>query len=198
MGGAHTTLNMHYFRSFYLASYASAASIARNHRLLLDTPLREWKYQIDKDKMGLKENWQKPTFNDASWKTTDAAKETWSTLGYDNYFGSFWYRNTVTLNDLQGSDRVYLWLGAYDGQVNVYVNGKPCDALLPDGKLAPSITSYANPASFDITDALKNGENQITIHTRRVELNELHTGGLMGPATIYATPVPVRNAATKQ
>lgn len=37
----------------------------------------------------------------------------------------------------------------------------------------------------DVTDALKEGENQFTILCERYRLNELGAGGLMGPVVIY-------------
>jgi len=45
---------------------------------------------------------------------------------------------------------------------------------------------YGKPATFDITAALKPGaENQITIRGTRVFINELGTGGLLGPVYLY-------------
>ena len=42
-----------------------------------------------------------------------------------------------------------------------------------------------SPAQFDITAALKAGDNQFTILCERTGLNEIGTGGLMGPVVIY-------------
>ena len=44
---------------------------------------------------------------------------------------------------------------------------------------------YCRPARFDITGLLKPGDNQFTILAERYHLNELGTGGLMGPVVLY-------------
>jgi hypothetical protein len=41
------------------------------------------------------------------------------------------------------------------------------------------------PASWNITEAVKTGENQITILCERRDINEIGTGGIMGPVAIY-------------
>lgn len=41
------------------------------------------------------------------------------------------------------------------------------------------------PASWNITDALREGANQITVLTERRDVNEIGTGGIMGPAAVY-------------
>ena len=40
-------------------------------------------------------------------------------------------------------------------------------------------------ASFDITGAARQGQNQVTILCERTFLNELGTGGLLGPVVVY-------------
>jgi hypothetical protein len=48
-----------------------------------------------------------------------------------------------------------------------------------DGYCQPSGTG------FDVTAALKTVDNQFTILCERYHLNELGTGGLMGPVVLY-------------
>jgi hypothetical protein len=46
----------------------------------------------------------------------------------------------------------------------------------------PEANGYCTPFSFDITDAVKpGGENHIAILCTRTAINELGTGGLLGP-----------------
>ncbi len=44
---------------------------------------------------------------------------------------------------------------------------------------------FCKPARFDVTDVVRSGDNQITILADRYKLNELGTGGLMGPVMLY-------------
>ena len=53
------------------------------------------------------------------------------------------------------------------------------------GTALDAFDGYCKPASFDITGVLQDGENQITILAERHVLNELGSGGLMGPVVLY-------------
>ncbi len=46
-------------------------------------------------------------------------------------------------------------------------------------------SGYCTPAKYDITQALQAGDNQFAILCERTYLNELGTGGLMGPVVVY-------------
>ena len=53
------------------------------------------------------------------------------------------------------------------------------------GDLIDAFKGYCQPAVFDITAAVKTGDNQFTILCDRYHLNELGTGGLIGPVVLY-------------
>ena len=53
------------------------------------------------------------------------------------------------------------------------------------GTVLDAFDGYCQSARFDVTDALKAGDNQITILAERHRLNELGTGGLIGPVMLY-------------
>ena len=53
------------------------------------------------------------------------------------------------------------------------------------GEVRDAFSGYCKAAKFDITAALKTGDNQFTILCDRTHLNELGTGGLMGPVVLY-------------
>ena len=59
------------------------------------------------------------------------------------------------------------------------------DYYIPLAKAAEA-NGFCEPFSFDITAAAKsNGDNLISIVGTRTFLNELGTGGLLGPTLIY-------------
>jgi hypothetical protein len=182
-GGKGGSLNSIYFNSFYNATYKDAARVARDFTLL--TPaLRTWRWQQDREKKGEAAGWA-ASFADGGWKTTDVPVDTWSALGLHNYMGSLWYRTEVKLPALPAGKKVYLWVGATDGAVKVFVNGKHVPFVGAKGEKADSFTGYCQPASFDVTSAVKEGPNQISLLCTRVFLNELGTGGLLAPPLIY-------------
>ena len=180
------TLNANYFDAFYKETYEDAARVSAGFQVLTTPPLRQWRYQPDKEKKGEAAGWFKPGFDDAAWKTTDCAVDTWSALGLHNYMGSVWYRTAVKVPAVPAGKKVYLWLGATDGRVKVFVNGKHVPHVGAKGEKADTFTGFCQPASFDITAAVKPGaENQVSLLCTREFLNELGTGGLLSPALIY-------------
>lgn len=64
-----------------------------------------------------------------------------------------WYRRLFTLDDSFNGKRTLLHFTSVDWQCNVYVNGKE----------AGSHTGGYNPFTFDITDLLINGENELVV-----------------------------------
>jgi hypothetical protein len=176
-------------------TYDQASAIANGARLLTPAPLREWKYRFEKDpKVGEAAGYAKPDFDDAAWKTTDTTMDCWTTLGHTYELTSAWYRSRTDLPTPAPGKRVHLWIAATDGTVRVFVNGKPVKGgklvEQPDKTRKPETLDapdgYAEPFTFDISDAVQPGANQITIVGTRTSLgNELGTGGLLGPVTIY-------------
>jgi len=116
---------------------------------------------------------------------TDSCVDTWSALGYHNYMGAMWYRAPVELPAVPAGKKVYLWVAATDGSAKVFVNGRHCPYITPEGEQKELFSGYCTPASFDITDAVREGQNQVTILCERKFLNELGTGGLLGPVVVY-------------
>jgi hypothetical protein len=179
------TLNVRYFESFYEQTYKDAARIASQYDIVTK-PMRSWRYQVDKEKKGEAAGWMRPEHDDTAWKTTDPAIDTWSALGLHNYMGSLWYRARVKLPAAPEGKKAYLWIGATDGRVKVYVNGKHVPFSVPKGEKADTFTGYAQPASFEITPALSGaGQEQISLLCTREFLNELGSGGLLAAPVIY-------------
>ena len=178
-------VNSAYFSAFYEATYRDAARIARDFTLL--TPaLRDFRFAVDQEKKGEKEVWAAPGFDDSKWRRTDCVVDTWSALGLHNYMGSAWYRARVTLPQTPNGKKVFLWVGATDGRVKVFVNGKHVSHLGPKGEKADSFSGYCQPASFDVTAALAGGrEAHVSLFCTREVLNELGTGGLLSPVVFY-------------
>lgn len=176
-----------YFRAFFYAPYQDAARIARTCVLLTRKPMRQWKYLADEKNEGEKAGWFNPALNDKAWKTTDPCVETWSTLGYHNYLGTMWYRASVKpFGAVPKGKKVSLWIGSTDGTAKVYVNGTHVPYTNAKGQSVEEFSGYCQPASFDVTAALKPGAmNQITIKCKRPFINELGSGGLMGPVVLY-------------
>lgn len=179
------TLNVIYFDAFYGATHNDAARVAKQFNVIA-APLKQWRFQTDKDKTGEAAGWSKPEFDDSAWKTTDCVVDTWSSLGLHNYMGSAWYRMKVKLPPLIAGKKTFLWIGATDGRVKVFVNGQHVPHINDKGEKADSVSGHCQPFSFDISAAAKpDAENSISLFCTREIVNELGTGGLLAPAAVY-------------
>jgi hypothetical protein len=175
-----------WFKFFYEPTYPDATRVAKNFTVI-SKPLRDWKYVVDKEKTGEAQGVFKMEYSDADWKTTDVGVERWYTLGFPNYFGPVWYRQTVKIPAVPSGKKVFLWLSRSEGTAKVWVNGVHIPYVNDKGETSDeSPAVYGNPLSYDITAAVKPGaDNQITIRGTRVFINELGTGGLLGPVYMY-------------
>jgi len=129
---------------------------------------------------------QNPEWNAERNGKRDIAIDTWADLGHLNDYGTMWYRHTVRTPKLPDGKKVFLWIAATDGSARVFVNGQHVPHVNAKGETVDAVAGYAEPFSFDITAVLKpDAENQITIAGSRLFINELGTGGLLGPVYLY-------------
>jgi hypothetical protein len=182
---AADTVAVRYFNIFYGLTYTDASRIARDFKLLTPT-INKWNYAVDREKEGEAAGWQQPAFDDAKWKKTDVSVDTWARLELMDYYGPVWYRTQVKAPAVAKGKKVYLWVSGTDGACKVFINGKHAPYTNAKGEAADEANGYCAPFSFEITAALKpNAQNQITIIGTRNFLNELGTGGLLGPVRLY-------------
>jgi hypothetical protein len=177
-----------YFGEFNQALYNDAFRISKECSILVP-PVRQWRFQVDREGKGEELGWAKPELDDKAWRVTDPCVETWSALGLFEYFATAWYRAKIRVPAVAGGKKVYLWLGGTDGNTKLFVNGKHVPFLDAKGQPVAEHGGYCSPASFDVTSAIQpNAENQFTAKSTRWAsyINELGTGGLMGPVVIYA------------
>ena len=92
-----------------------------------------------------------------------------------------WYRRTVSLPTDWAGQRVLLHFGAVDYECSLWVNGG----------LAGSHTGGSDAFSFDVTDYLKDGQNQLVLGvTDPTSTGEQPRGKqLLNPNGIWYTPV---------
>ena len=175
-----------WFKGFHQPAFLDATRIATDFTMIWPG-LRNWKYFVDKEKDGTAQGLFKPEYSDAAWKSTDIAVDRFFTLGIPDYFGPIWYRQSVNIPAVPAGKKVYLWLTRTDGKAQVYVNGQLVRYVNEKGEASDeSPAVYGNPLSFDITGAVRPGaDNQITIKATRTFINELGTGGLLGPVYLY-------------
>lgn len=187
-----------YVNWFWSRPYEEATRIDREYARH-GRPMVNWKWRYNPDAEEVSHPWTAPDYDDAEWPTTHVVRETWSTLGHHNTMsdaasgrsGRMVYRTAQRLGALPAGKRAYLWIGSTDGSVKLYVNGKHVKYVVPAktrqheaGDVIDAFSGYCTPAWFDVTEVLVAGDNQFTILAERTNLNELGTGGLMGPVVV--------------
>ena len=179
----------------YKAGSQMESDYARHGKPMLDW---KWKHNPGPEKESLP--WTAPDHDDKDWPTTHVVRDTWSSLGHhltltdesSGRSGRMAYRTSQKLKAPPAGKKVFLWIGSTDGRAKVFVNGQHVPYIVPKktrhheaGEKLEASSGYCKAAKFDITAALKAGDNQFTILCDRTHLNELGTGGLMGPVMIY-------------
>lgn len=111
-----------------------------------------------------------------AWRPTKTYSSTWDAqrlLG-----DTVWYRWRFEA----GTRPLYLFLGAFNDEATVFVNGRP---------IGSSGRRFSRPAVFDLTVALRPGENELTVRVvRNQSLNELGVGGLFRPSFLFTGEAP--------
>lgn len=170
------------------------ASVMNKTYLQLGKAITQWKYLSieNENDTSTDQPWLQPDFDDTLWAKTHVVEDTWSRLGYHNKMGVMVYRADARVKLPPEGKRVHLWIASTDGSAKVYINGKHIEYVVPQttrknqkGEHLEAFTGYCQPAQFDITDALVDGQNKFTIVCERTWLNELGTGGLMGPVVLF-------------
>jgi len=195
--GRYGTLR--YPDAFFAGAYRDASRMEREFARHA-SPMLEWKWKHNPGSEADSLPWTKPEYDDKDWPTTHVVRDTWSSLGHHNTMtdesagrsGRMAYRITRRLGAVPEDKKAFLWIGSTDGKAKLFVNGRHVRYTVPQktgqnekGDLIDAFSGYCRPALFDVTASLKAGDNQITVLCERTWLNELGTGGLMGPVVIY-------------
>ena len=138
----------------------------------------EWLFQIDPKQVGESVGWWKPEAAGGNWGAIRTCTSSWSNQGLRYYKGMAWYRQTVRIPEKYKGKRIFLWCGAIDELAKIWVNGKVVG-------VSPRITF--KPFEVDATEAVEAGkDNTVVMCISNAQLNELGTGGLMGPVMFYS------------
>ncbi len=164
---------------WFWKNYAPQAAerVSNGNTMLVEMP-DEWSAMLYPSAYGEAIGLQKPGLGTQSWMKLKTYSETWSDQGLRYYKGYMWYRTTVEVPAATGSGDVFLWMGIVDDEARVWVNGKECPKVQGG--------SLMKPFEYNITDAIEFGkENLVVVEVRNAWLDELGTGGIMGPSMIW-------------
>jgi hypothetical protein len=122
-----------------------------------------------------------PQINDRDWLKTKTYSSTWDAQGLANlHDGAVWYHYRFDSPQLQANQDIGLFLGGFDDEARVWLNGVPIGA---------SKIGFSKPAEYDLSSALKKNDNLLAIEiVRNSKANELGTGGIIRPSFLFAGP----------
>jgi len=115
----------------------------------------QWNFAMDHDVVGIKEAWQNsPSKFNKKITVPFCVESKLSRIGHTDFIKALWYHRTFTLPSNWKEGRVFLHFGGVDYECRAWVNGKAV------GSHYGGTVSFA----FEITDALKEGENDLVVY----------------------------------
>ncbi|MBE5816799.1 MAG: beta-galactosidase [Clostridiales bacterium] len=126
----------------------------------------EWQFEIDNSKSGEARGLQnKGTILNSSILVPFCPESKLSGVEHKDFMYGVWYKRNINVN--KNGERFVLHFGAVDYEAKVFVNG------IAAGVHRGGYTSF----SFDITDLLSEGENEITVYATDDTRNPLIPSG---------------------
>jgi beta-galactosidase/beta-glucuronidase len=115
----------------------------------------QWDFAMDPELVGLEEDWQNtPSKFDKKITVPFCVESKLSGIEHTGFIKGVWYHRTFTVPRAWRKDRIFLHFGAVDYECRAWVNGKPV------GRHHGGTVSFC----FEITDAVKSGENDLVVY----------------------------------
>lgn len=170
-----------YMRRFWSGTVNDAYACTQDgNEIAVELP-DEWLFMIDPFDGGEDMGFWKPGMGTGNWTSIKTKSSSWSNQGMRYYKGEAWYRTSATVPKQFKGRKLRLWLGGIDDLPTAWINGVKLTRLKKGA--APS----GKPWEFDATETIKfDVENVIVVKVSNRRINELGTGGITGPAMIWA------------
>ena len=142
-----------------------------------------WRCMLDPSGCGDGLGLWRPEVGGNSWMPLRTYSQSWSDQGLRYYKGDAWYRAAVRVDARFCGRKLRLWIGGVDDKAAAWINGKPLP-VLSQGE-APIGGGW----EFDAADAVAFGEPNtvvVKVTNSKHELHEIGTGGITGPAMLWA------------
>lgn len=172
-----------YLRRFWTRTVESAVERVKNGNEIVACLPDEWLFILDPLDGGEALGFWKPGMGTNMWTRIKTFSQSWSNQGLRYYKGEAWYRTTVEVHRRFTGRPIRLWLGGVDDSAKAWLNGVPLEVMSRGA--APS----GIPWEFDASRAVRFGQpNVIVVKVSNRQIDELGTGGLTGPAMLWAAP----------
>ena len=136
-------------------------------------PKEGWRFRMDKEDMGSSEKWYLPTAPMDDWVEI----ETEAFWGAKGGSGAGWYRRDIDVPTLPEGERVYLYFGAVDEEIVLWIDGEYSgDYQHPRG---PGY-GWDKPFAIEVSDKLTAGKHHLALRVHNVAA----AGGVWKPVTL--------------
>ena len=144
-----------------------------------------WDFLQDPQALGETMGLHREEVKGGNWRKVSTSSS-WGNQGLRYYFGEAWYRQEVEVPRKHAGKKIMLWFASVDDAAKVWVNGRLL-GISPGAVFdIDAHGGSTRPFEFDATEALHPGaRNVVTVRVRRNKVNELGTGGIMGPVMFY-------------
>lgn len=114
----------------------------------------EWNFEFDFGKSGVEKGWMKdPSSFSRKIRVPFPPESELSGIQYTDFMPSVWYHRTIEVPEDWNGNRIFLHFGAVDYDCRAWINGK----------LAGRHHGGSSSFSFEITDTLKEGKNDLVV-----------------------------------
>lgn len=169
---------VNYMKRFYRPCTEQGYKRVTGGNQLIAAAADEWDFQIDPARVGEDIGFWREDITGGMWQRIKSSSSSWSNQGLRYYKGLAWYRQTIDVPKDAAGKRIFFWCGGVDESAKVWLNGKPLG-------ISHGATFY--PFELDATEAVKPGEkNSLVVCVANLVVNELGTGGIVGPVMLYA------------
>jgi hypothetical protein len=187
-----------WFPRFYISPIKAGLERTTGANQFLTGLSYQWKFKLDPDKKGQKQGFWRKDVKDLSWEKINS-NLSWSDQGKRYYRGEAWYRQSVIIPSSAKGKKTMIWFSGVDEFAEVWINEihlgvSPAETFVafemgPDKPLTEGLAGsglYIQPFEFNITSAMLPGkENVVSVRIVNRLVNELGTGGIVGPVMIY-------------
>ena len=141
----------------------------------------EWLFIADPFDGGEALGLWKPETGTGAWSPLKTWSQSWSNQGLRYYKAEAWYRATASVDERFRGRPIRLWLGGIDDTAKAWINGTELKVL------SRGSAPIGRPWEFEATESIRFGQsNVVVVKVSNRHLNELGTGGITGPAMLWA------------
>ncbi|WP_166350107.1 DUF4838 domain-containing protein [Phytoactinopolyspora limicola] len=168
-----------YLGRFWGDQMNQAAELTEGGREIVARLPQEWMILLDSNDVASNDEVWAAGVDTRTWRSADTVEKSWTRQGLRYYKGTAWYQCKVHVPDEYRDRELFLWLGTVDETARAWVNGHELEVTRGGGSLKPQ--------EFNATGRVVAGDvNEITIKVANASLNEIGTGGIMGPSLLWA------------